>query len=130
MERRLTAILAADVGGYSRLMESNELGTFARLKELREKLIAPAVANYAGRVVKLTGDGFLAEFASAAQAVHCAIELQKGMAAREATTPEKERVVLRIGINLGNIILEDGTSTAMASTLLRASKAWPSQAGY
>ena len=108
MERRLTAILAADVVGYSRLMESNEMGTFARLKELREKLVAPAVANYAGRVVKLTGDGFLAEFASAAQAVHCAIELQKGMAAREATTPEKERVVLRIGINLGNIILEDG----------------------
>jgi len=108
MERRLAAILAADVVGYSRLMESDELGTFGRLKLVREQLVAPTVANCDGRVVKLTGDGFLAEFASAAQAVRCAIELQEGMARREAATPEKERIVLRIGINLDDVILEDG----------------------
>jgi adenylate cyclase len=108
MERRLAAILAADVVGYSRLMELDELGTFGKLKLLREKLVVPTVANCDGRVVKLTGDGFLAEFASAAQAVRCAIELQEGMAARETATPEKERIVLRIGINLDDVILEDG----------------------
>ncbi|VIO65706.1 pH-sensitive adenylate cyclase [Bradyrhizobium ivorense] len=108
MERRLTAVLAADVVGYSRLMGANELRTFERLKQLREQLVAPTVANCDGRVVKLTGDGFLAEFASAAQAVRCAIELQGEMARLEAATPEKERIVLRIGINLGDVILEDG----------------------
>jgi class 3 adenylate cyclase len=108
MERRLTAILAADVVGYSRLMESNELDTFRRLKQLREQVVAPTVASCDGRVVKLTGDGFLAEFGSAAQAVRCAIELQEGMARREAASPEKERMVFRIGINLGHVIVEDG----------------------
>jgi adenylate cyclase len=108
MERRLSAILAADVVGYSRLMELNELRTFERFKQLRESLVVPAVAGCNGRVFKLTGDGFLAEFASAAQAVRCAIELQEGMVRREATTPEEERIVLRIGINLGDVIVEDG----------------------
>jgi adenylate cyclase len=107
-QRRLAAILAADVVGYSRLMEWNELGTFARLKLLREQLVAPMVASCDGRVVKLTGDGFLAEFASAAQAVRCSIDLQEEMARREAATAEKERIVLRIGINLGDVIVEDG----------------------
>ena len=88
-------------------MELNELRTFERFKQLREKLVVPAVAGCDGRVFKLTGDGFLAEFASAAQAVRCAIELQ-GMVRREATTPEEERIVLRIGINLGDVIVEDG----------------------
>jgi len=108
MERRLSAILAADVVGYSRLMELNELRTFERFKQLREHHVIPAVAGCDGRVFKLTGDGFLAEFASAAQAVRCAIELQEGMVRREATTPEEERIVLRIGINLGDVIVEDG----------------------
>jgi len=108
MERRLSAILAADVVGYSRLMELNELRTFGRFKQLREQLVVPAVAGCDGRVFKLTGDGFLAEFASAGQAVRCAIELQEGMVTREATTPEEERIVLRIGINLGDVIVEDG----------------------
>src|SRR5215468_3311647 len=108
MERRLAAILAADVVGYSRLMESDELGTFGRLKLLREQLVAPTVANCDGRVVKLMGDGFLAEFASAAQAVRCAIELQEGMARRETATTDNDRIVLRIGINLDEVIFEDG----------------------
>lgn len=108
MERRRIAILAADVVGYSRLMEANELGTFARLKLAREQLVGPTVAIWDGRVMKLTGDGFLAEFASAAQAVGCAIELQEGMARREAETPETERIVFRIGINLDDVIFEEG----------------------
>jgi adenylate cyclase len=108
MERRLTAILAADVVGYSRLMEANELTTFARLKGLRDDFIIPSAASNRGRVVKLTGDGVLIEFASAADAVRCAIELQKGIADREAESPESERILLRIGINLGNVILDGG----------------------
>ena len=93
MERRLTAVFAADVVGYSRLMESNELETFGKLKQLREQIVAPTVAGCDGRVFKLTGDGFLAEFASAAQAVRCAIDLQEKMARREAATLEKGRMV-------------------------------------
>jgi adenylate cyclase len=108
MERRVTAILAADVVGYSRLMESDELKTFARLKQLREQLVNPAVGGCGGRVVKLTGDGFLAEFVNAAQAIRCAIELQEAIARREAATLEKDRIVLRIGINLDDVILDDG----------------------
>jgi adenylate cyclase len=108
MERRLTAILAADVVGYSRLMEVNELTTFARLKGLRDQFIIPSAESHRGRVVKLTGDGVLIEFASAADAVRCAIKLQNGIADREAETPESERILLRIGINLGNVILDGG----------------------
>jgi adenylate cyclase len=108
MERRVTAILAADVVGYSRLMESDELGTFGRLKELRTELVNPAIAGCGGRIVKLTGDGFLAEFASAAEAVRFAIDLQQAIAARQAAVPEQERIVLRIGINLDDVILDDG----------------------
>jgi adenylate cyclase len=108
MERRVTAILAADVVGYSRLMESDELGTFGRLKELRIELVNPAIAGCGGRIVKLTGDGFLAEFTSAAEAVRFAIDLQQAIAARQAAMPEQERIVLRIGINRDDVILDDG----------------------
>jgi adenylate cyclase len=108
MERRLAAILAADVVGYSRLMEADEVGTFAKLKQLRVTLVIPMLARHGGRLVKLTGDGFLAEFASAAQAINFATELQDDLTRREAATPETQRIVLRIGINQGDVILEDG----------------------
>jgi len=108
MERRLTAILAADVVGYSRLMEADEIGTFAKLKQLREQVVVPRLAGCGGRLVKLTGDGFLAEFPAAGQAVRFAVDLQEEMGRRKAPTPENQRIVLRVGINLGDVILEDG----------------------
>jgi len=107
-QRRLAAILAADVVGYSRLMEQDEAGTLAALKERRSRILAPLVAEHRGRVVKLMGDGVLVEFTSAVNAVACAVELQKRMAAANETLPEGWRVVLRIGINLGDVIVEGG----------------------
>jgi class 3 adenylate cyclase len=107
MARRLAAILSADVVGYSRLMAADEEGTHARLKGHRGALIDPTIAGHGGRVVKLTGDGALVEFASVVQAVQCAVEVQRGMAARNAEVPEAERIALRIGINIGDIIIED-----------------------
>jgi TolB-like protein/class 3 adenylate cyclase/Flp pilus assembly protein TadD len=106
MERRLAAILAADVVGYSRLMEADEEGTYARLKVLREQVIDPAVAGHNGRIVKLTGDGALVEFSSVVQAVQCAIEIQRGVAARNAGIAQAEQIVFRIGINLGDVMIE------------------------
>jgi TolB-like protein/class 3 adenylate cyclase/tetratricopeptide (TPR) repeat protein len=108
VERRLAAILAADVVGYSRLMGEDEAGTHARLKAHRKELVEPLVTEYHGRVVKLTGDGALVEFASAVDAVECAVAIQRGMAARAALEPEDRRLRFRIGINLGDIILEEG----------------------
>src|SRR5215212_1050136 len=105
-DRRLAAILAADVVGYSRLMERDEAGTLARLKTHRKELVDPLVAGHRGRVVKLMGDGALFEFASAVDAVECAAAIQEGMAGREAGVPEAERVRFRIGINLGDVIRE------------------------
>src|SRR5689334_19696461 len=104
--RRLTAILAADVAGYSRLMGADEEGTHARLKAHLRKLIEPTIAERHGRVVKNTGDGFLAEFGSVVDAVRCAVEMQRGMAERNAATPPGERIEFRIGINLGDVIAE------------------------
>src|SRR5882724_3978526 len=106
MERRLAAILAADVVGYSRLMEQNEAGTLAALKERRKGILQPLVAGYGGRVVKIMGDGALVEFASAVNAVACAIELQKHMASANFSLPDDRHIVLRIGINLGDVIVE------------------------
>jgi adenylate cyclase len=106
VERRLAAILAADVVGYSRLMRANEVGTLATLKEHRRDLIAPAIAEHHGRIVKLTGDGILTEFASVVNAVQCATRIQQGMHARNAEVPEDRRVDFRIGIHLGDIISE------------------------
>ncbi|MEM8971368.1 MAG: adenylate/guanylate cyclase domain-containing protein [Pseudomonadota bacterium] len=107
MERRLTAILAADVVGYSRLMERDEAGTLNRLMSLRRELVEPSLAEFNGRVVKLMGDGLLAEFSSVVEAVQCAIQLQQSMADREPGVSSDQRVQLRIGVNLGDIIVED-----------------------
>lgn len=108
VDRRLAAILAADVVGYSRLMERDETGTLGRLKAHRKELAEPLIAEHGGRVVKLIGDGLLCEFGSAVDAVCCAVLLQKGLAEREAGVPEADRIRMRIGINLGDIIHEEG----------------------
>jgi class 3 adenylate cyclase/TolB-like protein len=108
VDRRLAAILAADVVGYSRLIERDEAGTLERLKAHRKSFIEPLIAEHRGRIVKLMGDGALCEFGSVVDAVHCAVLVQQGMAEREADTPEDQRIRFRIGINLGDVILEDG----------------------
>jgi len=108
VERRLAAIFAADVAGYSRLMGRDEAGTLARLKALRRELIDPMVAEHKGRIVKTTGDGLLIEFPSVVEAVACAITVQSGMGSRNAATPEDRRIEFRVGINSGDIIVEDG----------------------
>lgn len=107
VERRLAAILAADVAGYSRLMGADEEGTLAALKRHRNELIDPKIAEHRGRIVKTTGDGLLVEFASAVDAVRCAMEIQGVMAERSANTPEDRRIEFRIGINVGDIIIDD-----------------------
>ena len=104
VERRLAAILAADVAGYSRLMGEDEEGTLAALKAIRRELGDPKVKEHRGRIVKTTGDGLLIEFASVVDAVRCAVEVQEEMAARNAEVPEARRIEFRIGINLGDII--------------------------
>src|SRR4051794_22808316 len=106
VERRLSAILAADVVGYSALMERDEDRTLARLKAHRREFIEPLIAEYQGRVVKLMGDGILAEFASVVDAVRCAVLVQQGMAERAAKVPEAEPIRFRIEINLGDVIHE------------------------
>ncbi len=106
MERRLAAILAADVVGYSRLMGEDEAGTLAALKSHREELIDPKVAAHHGRIVKLMGDGALVEFASVVDALECAIEIQRAMAERNGEVPEDRRIEFRVGINLGDVIVE------------------------
>ncbi len=106
MERRLTTILAADVVGYSRLMGDDEAGTLAVLKGHRVELFDPKAAQYRGRTVKLMGDGALMEFASVVDAVSFAVEVQAAMAARNANVAEDRRIVFRIGINIGDIIVE------------------------
>jgi adenylate cyclase len=107
VERKLAAILAADVAGYSRLMGQDEAGTLARLNEHRRELIDPKIAEHKGRIVKTTGDGILIEFPSVVEAVACAVAVQRGMAERNALIPEDRRIVFRVGINLGDIIVED-----------------------
>jgi class 3 adenylate cyclase/pimeloyl-ACP methyl ester carboxylesterase len=106
IQRRLAAILAADVVGYSRLMGADEIGTLAALKAHRRELIDPAIAAYRGRMVKTTGDGALVEFASVVAAVQCAVAIQRGMVARNAAIAEDQRLVFRIGINVGDIIID------------------------
>jgi adenylate cyclase len=106
MERRLTAILAADVVGYSRLMGANETGTLAALKTLQTDFIDGKIAGHQGRIVKLTGDGMLVEFPSVVNAVACAAEVQRGMHDRNAGVPQDRRIEFRIGVNLGDVIVE------------------------
>ncbi len=108
MERRLAAILATDVAGYSRLMSLDESGTLAGLQAHRSELIVPAIAGHHGRIVKLMGDGILAEFGSVVDAVECAAEIQREMAARNAGVPADHRMGFRIGVHLGDVIVEDG----------------------
>jgi adenylate cyclase len=108
VERRLAAILCADVAGYSRLMGSDEEGTLAALKSDRRELIDPLIAQHRGRIFKTTGDGLLIEFASVVDAVRCAVVVQQGMADRNADRTEAERIRFRIGINLGDVIHDEG----------------------
>ncbi len=107
MERRLAAILAADMVGFSHLMELDEEGTVTRQKTHRRELIDPTISEHHGHIVKTTGDGMLVEFASVLDAVRCAVQIQTAMANREADTPEDNRIRYRIGINLGDIIFDD-----------------------
>ena len=107
-QRRLAAILAADVVGYSRLMSVDEMGTLTSLKAHRRELIDPAIAGHHGRIVKTTGDGALVEFGSVVDAVQCAVAIQRGMLSRNAGISEDKRIVFRIGVNVGDIIIDDG----------------------
>jgi adenylate cyclase len=120
-ERRLAAILAADMVGYSRLMEADEAGTIARQKAVRAELIDPTIAAHGGRVVKTTGDGLLVEFGSVVDATECAVEIQRAMAEREAEVSDDTRIRYRIGINVGDIVIDGddilGTGVNVAARL-------------
>ena len=107
VERRLAAVLAADVAGYSRLMGADEEGTLARSKPSGKRLVDPTIAAHRGRIVKTTGDGMLVEFASAVDALRCAVEVQRGMAEQNASMPLDEQIEFRIGIHVGDIIIDD-----------------------
>jgi adenylate cyclase len=108
VERRLAAVLAADVAGYSRLMGADEEGTLSRLNAHRRGFVEPTVAEHHGRVVKRTGDGILIEFGSAVDAARCAIKVRRGMAQRNADVSVDQRIEIRIGIHIGDIIIEEG----------------------
>src|SRR5438067_2967589 len=107
VERRLTAILVADVVGYSRLMGADEEGTPVALKALRREIADPKIEEHRGRIVQTAGDGLLVEFASVLDAVRCAVEMQREMAARSAVIPPERRIEFRIGINLGDIMVDE-----------------------
>jgi adenylate cyclase len=106
MERRLAAILSADVVGYGRLVEADEVRTLTALADRRKSILEPLLAQHRGRIVKLMGDGVLVEFASAVSAVQCAIELQKRMEETNAELPDDQAIILRIGINLGDVVID------------------------
>ena len=108
VERRLAAIFAGDIAGYSRLMGADEEGTLSRLNAHRREFLEPKVADHRGRIVKRTGDGILIEFASAVDAARCAVEIQQGMIKRNASVPQNRRIEFRIGIHVGDVIIEDG----------------------
>ena len=126
--RRLAAILAADVAGYSRLMGKDEEGTLAALKAIRRELGDPKIKEHRGRIVKTTGDGLLVEFASVVDAVRCAVDVQRAMAERNADVAAEKRIEFRIGINVGDIIIEDSDILVTASMWRRAWKLWPNRA--
>jgi class 3 adenylate cyclase len=111
MERRLAAVLAADVAGYSLLMGRDEEGTLTQLKAFRKTLVDPTIAAHRGRIVKTTGDGMLVEFASAVDAARCAVEVQRRVAAENVDVPQQARVEFRIGIHVGDIIFDDCSSS-------------------
>src|SRR5580704_19375278 len=108
VERRLAAILAADVVAYSRLMEVDEAGTLARLKAIRLELIDPAITTCKGRIIKTTGDGMLVEFQSVTEALRCAVDFQERMARRNRDMPAARALLYRIGVNLGDVIVDEG----------------------
>jgi adenylate cyclase len=108
VERKLAAILAADVAGYSRLMGVDEEGTLSRMKAIQREVIEPAIAEHRGRMVKTTGDGFLVEFASVVDAVRCAAAIQRQVIDRDRAQPGTRRVELRMGVNLGDVITDAG----------------------
>ena len=108
VERRLTAILAADVAGYSRLTGLDEEGTHAQLQDHLRLLVDPKIAEHRGRVVKNTGDGLLAEFSSVVDAVRCAVDVQRSMVERNADVPQERRIEFRIGINVGDVMIDAG----------------------
>ena len=128
LQRRLAAILSADVVGYSRLMGIDEARTLARLNALRRELIDPAIAAHSGRIVKLMGDGALMEFASAVDAVTCAIEIQKQLRDHDAASTEGDPIRFRIGINVGDIIIEGddilGDGVNIAARIEGNCRAW------
>jgi adenylate cyclase len=115
VERKLSAILAADVAGYSRLMGADEEGTHERLKAHLRQLVDPKIKEHRGRTVKNTGDGMLMEFGSVVDAIRCAVEVQRRMIDRNADIPEDKRISFRIGVNLGDMIVEPEDIFAMAS---------------
>jgi class 3 adenylate cyclase len=107
VDRRLAAILAADIAGYSRLMGTDEEGTLRQLKSHRKELIDPKITEHRGRIVKTTGDGMLVEFVSVVDAVRCAVDIQRAMIERTAQLPAEKRIQFRVGINVGDIIIDD-----------------------
>ena len=106
VDRRLAAIFAADIAGYSRLMGADEEGTLRQLKEHRKELVDPKITEHRGRIVKTTGDGMLVEFVSVVDAVRCAVDIQRGMRERNSDIPAEKRIQFRIGINVGDIIID------------------------
>src|ERR1700751_4256072 len=104
--RRLAAIVAGDICGYSRLMQLDEEGTHARVKRIQRDLIEPSIAEHHGRLVKTTGDGFFAIFDSPVEAVRCSIVIQQNLVGRNASVPQESRIEYRIGVNLGDVIVE------------------------
>ena len=127
VERRLTAIFAGDVAGYSRLMGADEEGTLSRLNAHRREFLEPKIADHRGRIVKRTGDGILIEFASAVDAARCAVEIQHGMIERNARVPQDNRIELRIGIHVGDIIIEEGDIYGDGVNIAAGSKVSPTR---
>ena len=107
VERRLAAILAADVAGYSRLMGTDEEGTLRQFKAHRKELVDPKITEHRGHIVKTTGDGMLVEFVSVVDAVRCAVDIQRGMVERNVEVPADKRIEFRVGMNVGDIISDD-----------------------
>jgi class 3 adenylate cyclase len=118
VQRRLAAILVADVVGYSRLVEGDEMRTRAAIRQLRADVVEPLLSNYHGRLVKLIGDGFIAEFGSVVDAVHCAVSLQERNAIAQGDVPTERRIVFRIGVNLGDVVVEGEDQTLFESARL------------
>ena len=129
MARKLVAIVAADVVGYSRLMGADEAGTLAALKAHRQELIDPKTAEHQGRIVKTTGDGLLIEFPSVVEAVQCAVEVQRAMQDRNTNVPADHRIEFRTGINLGDIIIDGDDIYGDGVNLRRGSKESPKPTG-